>query len=820
MAMRPFLTKCVLFGIVCGCLLALTVAPAAAEGRMPLVRDDEYVMRSYDDLPVSALPAPPRVHNIDTGEHFYSIQEAISAPNTTAWHTIIVDSGVYSENVYVDKAVTLFGYDTGTGWPIVDAMQGGDAFWIATDGVTICIFEVTNSSRSGIYIDSDRAAISHIKSYNNAFGLWFQDSDYDTVEDLLATGNGEGIYLYNSSHNTFDDIQAVENDYTVGIDTYGDGIWFYGYTNNTFTNINASANYGYDELFAGIWLNAADGNYFENITASNNHNGYGINSETYGGDTYTSVDTMGNTYDGFKLRFSYDTVIQDVESSYNGANGLGLQYSDNVSIAEITAAENANDGVYCYDVNNTNVDQLFSHDNLADGLRCDFCSLTDIGNAQATSNAESGISLLLSDTCSLSDSVSSFNQRGVHITDTTHILLHNVTAHDNSMTGIIADPVTFCTLVNSTSYHNHLGGIDIEGDTNYLTQTSAIANFGDGIRLAGGNGSSMYSLFSVGNGQNGFIFEETDDNLINKLFAAENGFNGINLSHGNDGNLIYNSRIVDNVMPGIFVNNSSGNRIYNNYFNNTVNAAFGPYILENQWNLTNTTLKNIVGGPYLGGNFWSTPAGDGFSELNADTDGNGFCDDPLAEYIIECGNNTDYLPLAEPVPDFMADPFYGIAPLTARFYDLSPYDPIDWAWDFGDGATLVGVQNPVHTYTMPGMYDVTLWVDYGPADYEVTRLNYIVAALPPNPGGGGYAGDVSGDVVTPEPTQLPEEVPPATPTPSPTPTPAPTVTEAATTPTGAAPTTLPANEATTTESPLLYAPLLAIGALLLLRRRR
>ncbi|WP_284683938.1 PKD domain-containing protein [Chondrinema litorale] len=34
----------------------------------------------------------------------------------------------------------------------------------------------------------------------------------------------------------------------------------------------------------------------------------------------------------------------------------------------------------------------------------------------------------------------------------------------------------------------------------------------------------------------------------------------------------------------------------------------------------------------------------------------------------------------------------------------------DWYWDFGDGSAMSGVQNPVYTYTEPGVYDVTLIV--------------------------------------------------------------------------------------------------------------
>lgn len=49
--------------------------------------------------------------------------------------------------------------------------------------------------------------------------------------------------------------------------------------------------------------------------------------------------------------------------------------------------------------------------------------------------------------------------------------------------------------------------------------------------------------------------------------------------------------------------------------------------------------------------------------------------------------------------------------LAMSFTDLSTtnYPPITWSWDFGDGTTST-LQNPSHTYSAPGLYNVTLTV--------------------------------------------------------------------------------------------------------------
>ncbi len=55
-----------------------------------------------------------------------------------------------------------------------------------------------------------------------------------------------------------------------------------------------------------------------------------------------------------------------------------------------------------------------------------------------------------------------------------------------------------------------------------------------------------------------------------------------------------------------------------------------------------------------------------------------------------------------PIANFNVDPC-----LNATFTDLSTNNPTSWLWDFGDGATSTQ-QNPLHSYSSPGNYQVTL----------------------------------------------------------------------------------------------------------------
>jgi cysteine-rich repeat protein len=75
--------------------------------------------------------------------------------------------------------------------------------------------------------------------------------------------------------------------------------------------------------------------------------------------------------------------------------------------------------------------------------------------------------------------------------------------------------------------------------------------------------------------------------------------------------------------------------------------------------------------------------------------------------------------------DFTGDIRNGPAPLTVQFSDTSSVPtPTSWLWDFGDGATSTE-ENPTHTYTANGRYDVRLTVG-GPGGVSVLRQDDFI----------------------------------------------------------------------------------------------
>ena len=166
-------------------------------------------------------------------------------------------------------------------------------------------------------------------------------------------------------------------------------------------------------------------------------------------------------------------------------------------------------------------------------------------------------------------------------------------------------------------------------------------------------------------------------------------------------------------------------RIYNNYFNNSLNVKFGPGEGGNIWNSSLASGSNIAGGPYIGGNFWAKPDGTGFSQICVDLDKNGIGDLPYKIYedpynVYE--DEFDYLPLVSmsslqnsvtPTANFTASITNGPAPLVVKFTDLSK-NAILWNWDFdNDGISDSKKQNPVYAYRTQGNYTVNLTVSNG-----------------------------------------------------------------------------------------------------------
>ena len=99
-------------------------------------------------------------------------------------------------------------------------------------------------------------------------------------------------------------------------------------------------------------------------------------------------------------------------------------------------------------------------------------------------------------------------------------------------------------------------------------------------------------------------------------------------------------------------------------------------------------------------------------------------------------------PTVPPVAEFSANVTNGTAPLGVLFTDATTNSPTSWSWTFGDGGTST-LQNPTHTYTTAGLYNVSLTVENAYGNDTETKTNYINVTS-----GGGGAGNLILDTIT------------------------------------------------------------------------
>jgi PKD repeat protein len=88
---------------------------------------------------------------------------------------------------------------------------------------------------------------------------------------------------------------------------------------------------------------------------------------------------------------------------------------------------------------------------------------------------------------------------------------------------------------------------------------------------------------------------------------------------------------------------------------------------------------------------------------------------------------TGYITVTAPKPPlaaFTANRITGKAPLAATFNDKSTGSPETWYWSFGDGKYST-TNNPLHVYSKPGKYTVTLRVANAASNNTKTISNYI-----------------------------------------------------------------------------------------------
>ncbi len=400
-------------------------------------------------------------------------------------------------------------------------------------------------------------------------------------------------------------------------------------SHNNITNNIASNN-----SYSGIYLGGDYNTLTNNIASHNSH--YGIHlSGDY--NTLTNNIASHNSYDGIYLSGDSNALTGNI-ASHNSDSGIYYLFGDSNTLMNNTANSNNGDyGIYLSGDNNVLRDNIVNLNNKY-GIRLYSPSNNNTLMGNDVSNNKYGICLYASSNCMLRNNIASHNtQSGIILgwssnnnlsyniansndglgimlsySNSNNTLSHNIAA-SNRLDGIgMSRDNNYNTLTNNTVSNNRYG-IGLSGDNNTLRGNNVSYSRCDGIYLGSSSNNNLRGNTVTCNNWCGVdLVDSSNTNLRGNTVTGNNRY-GIDLRGGSKGNIVggdedgAGNTVSDNGEYGICLSASNGNTIYNNIFDNPKNAYDNG---TNTWNIAKTEGTNIVGGPYLGGNYWSDYKGE------------------------------------------------------------------------------------------------------------------------------------------------------------------------------------------------------------------
>ena len=537
----------------------------------------------------------------------------------------------------------------------------GNAIVIGADDITLdCDSKILDGSgtHAGIYLDSRSNVI--IKNCNITdfyYGIQILNSNNIQVNSSnnIYLTDFYAVYQYNSTNtkivgntltNDNNGVYSISSNNTLIRDnTINLQKKFYGIYSFNSNNFQITNNTLWDNYHGIYFVNSDDNNVSSNnVSASDVYNLFVHNGAT---ENIFTDNTFTDAVEAIRIKSNSNNNIFNNNNVTSHANyGLRMTDSSGNIFSNNTFTNNTGDYYNVYF--NSSANSTFDTNTINNGTKGLF--------AENSNNSNLVSNIINATTVASVEINSSF---GTNLTS--NIIQNNLDLNSVPGSYLKSNNITENVFITESDVIN----IDNNNITNQLniTNTDSITlnsntlvnNF---ITNSAGSiiSSNTFSKFTITNFSTGSIYANDGENIVGTAFNfttvtgtniysndVQNSTLAIILAGSSNTNNIYSNWLKDNEF-NLNITSSTGNTIYNNYFEDVVNYEQSVADdSDNTWYINSTcAAPNIVGGPCRGGNFYSDYSGLDDGTTGGDQ-GDGIGDNPT-NYTI-ASNNIDEYPL-------------------------------------------------------------------------------------------------------------------------------------------------------------------------------